>query len=227
MKVTRILLGALLFTAAQSAFAAIIVVRAVGPSAGQYPVGKALPDSASLRLRGGDTVVLLDARGSRTLKGPGIFPAAATGSAGGVSSFSALMASANGRRGRVGAVRPAPQPRQLWQASSDHSETFCFTNPAGVLIRRESIADPRTISVTDLATGKTAPIRFAAAQQVVEWPSAVPLVSGNRYRIGSAEAAMKQIGAGTSFADLGSALVKNGCLAQLDALGTTTAYVSN
>jgi hypothetical protein len=227
VKLTNMLLGALLLTAAQSAFAAIIVVRATGPSAGQYPVGKALPDNGSLRLRGGDTVVLLDAKGSRTLKGPGIFPAAATGSSAGVSSFSALMASANGRRGRVGAVRPAPQPRQLWQASSDHDETFCFTNPAGVLIRRDNIAEPKTVSVTDLTSGKTAAVRFAAAQQVVEWPAAVPLVSGSRYRIGTAQAAMKQIAAGTSFADLGSSLIRNGCMAQLDALSTTTAYAGN
>lgn len=227
MKFSRILLGALLVTAASSASAAIIVVRAVGPSAAQYPVGKSLPDGASVRLRGGDTLVLLDAKGSRTLKGPGIFPAAANGSGAGVSSFSALMASASGRRGRVGAVRPPPQPRQLWQASSDKSETFCFVSPSGVLIRRENIADAKTITVSDLATGKTAPVRFAAAQQIVEWPSAVPLVSGNRYRIGTAETVMKQIAAGASFADLGSTLIQNGCMTQLDALSTTTAYAAN
>lgn len=227
MKLSTMLLGALLATAAASASATIIVVRAVGPSAGQYPVGKSLPDNASLRLRGGDTVVLLDPRGSRTLRGPGIFPAAASGTGASVSSFSALMASAEGRRGRVGAVRPAPQPRQLWQASSDSSETFCFVNPAGVRIRRESIADARDVKVTDLASGKSAPVRFAAAQQVGDWPASLPLVDGHRYRIGTAETAMKQIAAGGSFSELGSKLIQNGCLAQLDALSTTTAYAGN
>jgi hypothetical protein len=226
VELTRLLLGALLVTAAQSASAAIIVVRANGPSAAQYPVGRSLPDNASVRLRGGDTLVLLDAKGSRTLKGPGIFPAAASGGVGSVSSFNALMASANGRRGRVGAVRPAPQPRQLWQASSDRSEAFCFINPAGVLIRRENIAEPRTVVVTDLTSGKSAPVQFSAAQQVVEWPSGVPLVGGNRYRIGSAEASMKQIAPGSSFADLGSTLIRNGCMSQVDALSTTTAYAA-
>lgn len=227
MKFSNLLLGALLVVAAPSASAAIIVIRATGPSAAQYPVGKALPDSASVRLRGGDTVVLLDPKGSRTLKGPGIFPAAASGAGGSVSSFSALMASAEGRRGRVGAVRPPPQPRQLWQASSDRNETFCFVNPAGVLIRRESIADASTITVTDLASGKSAPVRFAAAQQIAEWPASVPLVSGKNYRIGTAQTVMKQIAAGGSFADLGATLIANGCMTQLDALSTTTAYAAN
>jgi hypothetical protein len=226
VKLTRLLLGALLVSAAPSASAAIIVVRAVGPSAAQFPVGRSLPDNASVRLRGGDTLVLLDARGSRTLKGPGIFTAAASGGGGSVSSFNALMASANGRRGRVGAVRPPPQPRQLWQVSSERSEAFCFINPAGVLIRREDIAQPSNVVVTDLASGKSTRVHFPAARQVVEWPSDVPLVSGNRYRIGSAEASMKQIAAGNSFADLGSTLIRNGCMSQVDALTTTTAYAA-
>jgi len=227
VKLAPWLLGALVLTAASSASAAIIVVRATGPSAAQYPVGKSLPDTASVRLRGGDTLVLLDPKGSRTLKGPGIFPAAASGGGTSVSSFSALMASAEGRRGRVGAVRPPPQPRQLWQASSDTGETFCFANPAGVLIRRENIAEARVISVVDLVTGKSAPVRFAAAQQIADWPAALPLVGGHRYKVGSAESEMKQINAGANYADLGSALIQNGCLSQLDALSTTTAVAAN
>jgi len=227
VKFAHWLLGALLVASAPSASAAIIVVRATGPSAGQYPVGKSLPDNASLRLRGGDTLVLLDPKGSRTLKGPGIFSAAASGSGASVSSFNALMASAEGRRGRVGAVRPPPQPRQLWQTSSDRGETFCFVNPAGVLIRRESVATPSMITVSDLTSGKGAAVRFAAAQQIADWPAGVPLVSGHRYKVGAAESLMKQVSAGRDYAELGSALIQNGCMAQVDALSITTAVASN
>lgn len=227
MILPRLLAGTLILSAAASASAAVIVVRASGPSATQYPVGKSLPDNATVRLQGGDTLVLLDGKGSRTLKGPGSFPAAANGGGGSATSFSALLASANNRRGRVGAVRPPPQPRQTWQVSADTSETFCFIAPGtGLRIRREDISAPRTVVVTDLATGKSAEVRFEAAQQLADWPAAIPVSNGGRYRVGAAETTMKAVSGGSGFADLGGAFIANGCTAQLDALSTATSYAS-
>lgn len=218
-------MGAVLMSAAASASAAVVVVRSSGPSATQYPTGKSLAESARLVLRPGDTVVLLDGKGSRTLRGPGTFAAAAAGKGQSAASFTALMASANGRRGRVGAVRPPPQPRQMWQASADMSETFCYVQPGGVLIRRENIAEPRTITVRDLGSGKSAEVKFGAAQQIAVWPAAVPISNGGRYKVGNAESTMKQIPGANGFAELGSALIANGCSTQLDVLTVTAARV--
>jgi hypothetical protein len=74
--------------------ASVIVVRSSGPSASSYPVGMALAGNQVITLKANDVVVLLDSRGSWTLRGPGRFRAAASASA---------MASS--RRARFGAVR--------------------------------------------------------------------------------------------------------------------------
>lgn len=54
-----------------------LVVRSSGPSARQFPAGRRLKDKEKLTLRPGDTVVLLDGRGTRTLTGPGVFATSA------------------------------------------------------------------------------------------------------------------------------------------------------
>ena len=223
MKLLGMIAGTLLATASTGAVAAVIVVRSSGPSAGQYPTGKSLADTSRLLLKGGDTVILLDAKGSRTLKGPGSFPAASIAGKSSATSFAALVGSSSARRGRVGAVRPPPQPRQLWQASSDLNETFCFVQPNSILVRREDVAKRAAIVVRDLASGKAASVNFEPGVQLQSWPTAVPVSDGGRYRIGTGETVLRQINPGEGFADMGSALIRAGCNAQLDVLSTTTA----
>src|SRR3546814_19025400 len=55
------------------AAAETMVVRATGPSAATYQPGSKLADGGSLALKAGDGVTLLDARGTRTRRGPGRF----------------------------------------------------------------------------------------------------------------------------------------------------------
>lgn len=221
-----ILLGALLFTAASSATAAVIVVRSSGPSAAQYPTGKSLPDNARVTLRGGDTLVLLDAKGSRTLRGPGSFPVAAGSGKAAANSFAALVGQGSGRRGRVGAVRPVPFPRQLWHASVDSSENFCFVEPTAIRLYRENVTEAQTVAVRDLASGKSASVTFDARQQLADWPAAVPLRDGGHYRMGTVELHAKTVQPGSGFADLGSALIRAGCDNQLNLLSVAAAPAS-
>jgi hypothetical protein len=218
-----VLLGALLFGAASSTAAAVIVVRSSGPSAAQFPAGKSLSDSGRVTLRGGDTLVLLDAKGSRTLRGPGSFPVAAGSGKAAATSFAALVAQGSGRRGRVGAVRPVPFPRQLWHASVDQGETFCFVQPSAIRLHRESVTAARSVRVRDLGTGKSAEVSFAERQQLADWPAAVPLRDGGHYRIGSVELHAKAVQPSNGFADLGTALVGAGCGKQLDLLSAAAA----
>ena len=142
MKV-RLLAAAAALTAfaAASASAAVIIVKSSGPSARGFPAGKALPDNQKLTLKANDVVVLLDSRGTRTLRGPGSFSAASTGPARSMSSLAALTGQGRAR-GRVGAVR-GPVPRSIWQANADTSETMCFANPTDIGLYRDSIAAPK------------------------------------------------------------------------------------
>ena len=98
----RLAFALLLATGAASASANVLVVRASGPSAQTYPPGRSLPDNARIALRGGDTLVVLDARGTRTFRGPGTFSPATAALAG-----ARIAQSSTGRRARIGAVRSA------------------------------------------------------------------------------------------------------------------------
>src|SRR5262245_8803700 len=47
------------------------VVSASGPSAGNFPVGKRIGDTERIVLRAGDTLTVLDGKGTRVLRGAG------------------------------------------------------------------------------------------------------------------------------------------------------------
>src|ERR1700740_780776 len=105
---------------AVAAEAAVLVVRSSGPSAKAYPAGKAVPEAQTITLKANDVVILLDSRGTRTLRGPGKFSATASASTTTPSSLAALTGQNTARRSRVGAVRRPPSGatagRNVWQA---------------------------------------------------------------------------------------------------------------
>ena len=219
--------AALITFAAVSASAAVIIVRSSGPSARGFPAGKALQDSEKLSLKSNDVVVLLDSRGTRTLRGPGSFSAASTGPARSISSLAALTG--QGRvRGRVGAVR-GPVPRSIWQANSARSETMCFANPGDISIYRESIAAPETVTIKDLGNGKSAKASFAAAMQTAPWPTELPISANGRYQIGSATTvSMKSIAPlPAGLEGIAQSLIRNDCQGQLDILINTFTIASS
>ncbi|OYX93873.1 MAG: hypothetical protein B7Y74_08575, partial [Novosphingobium sp. 35-62-5] len=66
--------GALMAAAVSSeTMAQAVVVRSTGPTAVNYPKGKRLPANASVVLKAGDVVTVLDKAGTRVLKGAGTF----------------------------------------------------------------------------------------------------------------------------------------------------------
>ena len=77
MVLPALMLSTLVLAALPSAaFANIVIVRSTGPSARTYPAGQQVADTGRIALRTGDRVVLLGPGGTRTLSGPGNFPAA-------------------------------------------------------------------------------------------------------------------------------------------------------
>ena len=95
------LAGLALPVAAQAA----IVVSSSGPSAGAYPVGKKLPDTGTITLRPGDTVTVLDSKGTRVLRGAGTFAIGAPSGGSASSTFAVLTMQRSAQRVRTGAVR--------------------------------------------------------------------------------------------------------------------------
>src|SRR5450759_2007371 len=98
MRAKLMLVGAVAAVALSStaAVASVVVVRSLGPSSKAYPPGKTLPETAKITLQGGDVVTVLGPSSAQTLRGPGNFPAGQV-----------ALVSAEGKRGRFGALRAA------------------------------------------------------------------------------------------------------------------------
>jgi hypothetical protein len=222
---------ALAFGAA-AAEAAVLVVRSSGPSSKAYPAGKAVPETQVINLKANDVVILLDSRGTRTLRGPGKFSATASATNVATSSLAALTGQNNGRRSRVGAVRGGPSGatdgRNVWQADLARSGNLCFANPADLGIYRSSSAGASKVTVTDTGSGKTATVNFIDGRRIAAWPTDVPVTAGNRYQIvGGAENVVytarqiQPVPAGLE--GLAQSFIRNDCQAQLDVLIDTFA----
>ncbi|MDB5718275.1 MAG: hypothetical protein JWM38_1702 [Sphingomonas bacterium] len=212
-----------------------LVVRSTGPSAKSYPPGKAIPDTAKITLKANDQVVLLDGRGTRTLKGPGSFSplanSSATASAG--STLGALVAQRGDRRARIGAVRsitagPARSPN-IWFVDIDRSTTVCVADPQAVTLWRAGMPKPVSVTLTG-SDAKPYTLNWTKDRSTMPWPAALPIASGQSYQIrhdGAAQpTAVRFVVLGTALSgleDLASTLIQNGCSAQLDLLIDTVA----
>ena len=216
---------------AVAAEAAVLVVRSSGPSAKAFPAGKAVPESQVINLKANDVVILLDSRGTRTLRGPGKFSATASASNSTTSSLAALTGQNTNRRSRVGAVRRPPTGatagRNVWQADIARSGNVCIANPADLGLYRANAAAAEKVTVTD-AAGKSAAVQFTAGQKIAAWPGGVPVAAGGNYKIkGSGDGAtvtarwINPVPAGLE--GLAQSFIRNDCQAQLDVLIDTFA----
>lgn len=201
-----------------AATAAVLVVRSSGPSAPAYPPGKALPDNHVLKLKASDTIVLLDARGTRTLQGPGSF---------GVSANSAPVtttasAGTSARRVRLGAVR-GTGTRSVWQADLGRSGNVCVANPADLGLWRPDASEEARAVLTDSASGKSAEVAFAAGQSIAPWPSTLPASSGTRIAVtglgAPTDITLRVLApVPTGLEAMAQGLIRADCEAQLDVL---------
>lgn len=216
-----------------------MVVRATGPSATAYKPGSKLTEGGLLVLKAGDVVTLLDARGTRTLRGPGSFSVAASASAAPANNvmLSALLDTKRVRRARTGAVRgnigekPAAPPRRpnLWMVDIAQSGTLCVADPAAVRLWRADAAKPATVRISGGAVQATA--NFAAGESVAAWPVGVPVREGTSYRLsdGARATDIRFALVGTvppGLDGMASSLIAHQCSAQLDLLVDTAALTN-
>lgn len=220
--------AALTMALAGAAIAGPVVVRSTGPSARAYPAGRQLPDNAQLALKAGDMVVLLDSRGTRTLSGPGTFPAVGGGSrVSAAQTASRILANQTASERRGGAVRggapaaTATRSPNLWFVDLSKSGTICVADPSAVRVWRASGAQPAEVRIT--AAGGSATISMPQGATVGDWPRALPVTPGMDYTLtadGMAPAKVKfvTVPLPTSLEDTASQLIAKGCTAQLDLL---------
>ncbi len=223
--------AAVLATSAAAASAAVLVVRSSGPSAKAYPAGKALTENQTITLRGNDVVILLDSRGTRTLRGPGSYSTSAS-NGGSTSAMTALGGQSNARRSRVGAVRGGPtgatSGRNVWQADIGRSGNVCVANPADVGLYRAESSSARRVTLTEVASNRAATVEFAAGQKNAPWPAEMPVTVGGRYQIkgGGGPVTLTAVPIApvpAGLEGLAQNLIRNDCQAQLDVLIDTFA----
>lgn len=229
-------LAATLLSVATPAAADALVVRATGPSAASYPVGRRLPDNGRVILRAGDRVVVVSDAGTRTLSGPGNFPvrAGAIANRGNRATLGRyISAGGSATISRTGAVRgdtgaDAPRAPNLWVVDISRGGTFCVADPASLNLWRANLnADTLlTVTRTDMP-GTPANLAFVAGQSLRLWPSeTMPPADGARYRLSgaglTAATEVQFVTTPTPPADaaaIANLLATHGCLTQLAQLG--------
>jgi len=213
-----------------------MVVRATGPSATTYKPGSRLADGGAVVLKAGDVVTLLDAKGTRTLRGPGSYSVSAAASAAPANGvmLAALLDTKRVRRARTGAVRgnaseaPAAPPHRpnLWMVDIAQSGTLCVADPAAVRLWRADAAKPATVRISGGAVNAAA--SFAAGESVAAWPTMAPVRDGAAYRLSDGarvtELRFALLGpTPTGLDGTASSLMAHQCTAQLDLLVETAA----
>ena len=215
--------------AATAATAGPLVVRAAGPSATGFKPGQRLPDSP-ITLKVGDSIVVLDAKGTRSFSGPGTFSLAAPSAAAQEVAFSDLLVQKPARRARIGAVRSAgqdqgpPTPPGVWALDTRTSDTVCAVDPANIALWRADTAAAQTLTVNG-ADGSTASVMFGPGQAVANLPAAVAgkpgalTINGGKTPV---TLTVKQLAAPANVEALAVALAEAGCQSQFLRLAANT-----
>lgn len=226
LRLSSLAIAAVAAISASAAAANILVVRSSGPSAKTYPPGRSLPANARLALRQGDMLILLDGRGTRTLRGPGTF---AAGAAAQVTTRSALTVNNGGRIGRVGASRGTPQEVRspsIWHVDVSQSATVCVADARSVILWRPNATQTVNLSISPSGTsGNARSFTWTAGQTTLAWPADLAIANDADYRLSVQGVAvptrlrfrvLPNVPAGID--GQAQAFIQNGCQTQLDVL---------
>lgn len=215
--------------AATTAVAGPLVVRAAGPSAAQFKPGQRLAD-APVTLKAGDSIVVLDAKGTRSFSGPGTFSLTAASAEAAQVAFADLLVQKPARRARIGAVRSAgqdmgpPTPPGVWALDTRQSDTVCAIDPANISLWRADTAAAQTLTVAR-EDGTSATLTFGPGQALANLPAEVAGKTGALKIAGGKTPVtlnIKQVAAPADVEALGAALVEAGCQSQFQRLAMNT-----
>ena len=244
MLLPALMLSTLVLAALPSAaFANIVIVRSTGPSARTYPAGQQVADTGRIALRTGDRVVLLGPGGTRTLSGPGNFPAA-PGTVSAASRqqmarrYAAAMARANQQSALGGNRRVLPPPADviaemanlpdapgLWTYALGTRGTFCVPDVRDFILARPAGAPAQSLTmVRIISPGVRHQMPLAVGTTIARWNGFTPVDGDNLLVLGASTLPyrLRIIQIGTPPDDpqaLTALLAARGCTDQLDRLG--------
>jgi len=215
-KVFTMTAAAIALAASSASLATVLVVRAAGPSAKVYPPGKALPESAKIQLQPGDSVMLLNTNGARTLRGPGTFTVAASGEG---------LAEAANRRARVSSMRSSEVPLNPspWNLDITQSGKLCVANPSHLTLWRPQKDDE--IKLTIRGGGSEQTLDWPAGKDTMAWPASLPVTTGAEYQLSQPNSGdmarvtfVTLVNPPADSIGTAQSLIANGCDNQLDVL---------
>jgi hypothetical protein len=206
-----------------------VVVASSGPSAKTYPVGKKLAPSDSVVLKAGDTLTVLDEKGTRVLKGAGTFSLASKTGADRSGTFALLTRERSAQRVRTGAVRgdntgPITRPN-LWYVDVRESGPMCLANPSEVRLWRPGTTGEALYAIGPDGSKPTSKAAFGDGEMLTVWDlSQAPVTDGAKYAVAGADGTPSEItfrvldSVPAAPEDLALKLIEKGCTAQLDVL---------
>ena len=215
-KVFTMTAAAIALAASSASLATVLAVRAAGPSAKVYPPGKALPESAKIQLQPGDSVMLLNTNGARTLRGPGTFTVAASGEG---------LAEAANRRARVSSMRSSEVPLNPspWNLDITQSGKLCVANPSHLTLWRPQKDDE--IKLTIRGGGSEQTLDWPAGKDTMAWPASLPVTTGAEYQLSQPNSGdmarvtfVTLVNPPADSIGTAQSLIANGCDNQLDVL---------
>lgn len=226
------LAAVLALTLAGGTAQAAIVVAASGPSAAQFPAGRKLGDAEQVTLRAGDSVTVLDAKGTRVLRGPGAVTVGAPAARSQAGTFAVLTRPRGSARVRTGAVRDPGKDGKvlspnLWYVDATAGGTHCLVDTSAVRLWRPDREKAAQWRITGAATGAaTGRVSFAAGEMVAAWPGAVAdgaqftlAPEGSAASVSVTFAVLPALPANAE--DAAAALIARGCTAQVELLAAS------
>ena len=219
-----------------AACAKALVLRSTGPSASSYPPGLLLAEPLRIKLKAGDRLSILDAKGTRELRGPVTIDGAEPSKFPKRSppSWEDLVGSkrrteAAGVRDVPGQWRLAAQPptkittqTHLWQIDPRIGGIWCVADLRAIMFWREDFSEQVQLTISP-REGKPVQAAWRKGESILSWPAILPAYDMAAYTMRLeaepiANITLRRIEIGASLGGLARALSLNGCNQQLGIL---------
>lgn len=214
----------------------VMILTSQGPSASIYREGTVLQANASVTLKAGDRIELLDASGSHVLAGPNALRVSQIDQAAGEGLRHAFSRSQSSRN-VVAATRgfdatPADQPTSLWEldvSPVDDTErtevkNFCVVQGQSPMLWRSPASAALNLVLSATKAGSTRTVTWPSAVSDLLWPGDVVVTADEVYRVKVGEGAPLSVRLRVipetpkNLVSLATTLADQSCFDQLDTL---------
>lgn len=175
-----------------AAHADVLVIRATGPSAADYPRGTMLADNARITLRNGDVITVLDDNGTRVLSGPRTIALNRASTANNDRIKRLAQAMRDTKPSRAGAVRgaganldgsaklTAQRPSNLWFVDMTMPGTYCLIENARPKLFRAMAGNEQRLRLDPETGGQSKLVYVPKDANSVSFPMAQLAEGGSK-----------------------------------------------